>query len=207
MQKGQNSHFTLGWKFSVFSPTWKVRVSQKKITLGWISPRLRVTCLLHFVKKHHRIYINHDQILSYEEFSIFYFRKICIISILNSRYWLLFLKVCFQNNDNHLIKIWWLQMSSENSCTEVLKIYSKFTGEHPNLLHIFRTSFLKNTSKWLLPSVWVGFNITSILVGLSGVLKHAETFIKFLRLYTSQKSIGKWSWGSALKSPIKVILP
>ena len=48
----------------------------------------------------------------------------------------------------------------------VLKIYSKFTGEHPcrsvisnkfrhgyspvNLLHIFRTPFGKNTSGWLL---------------------------------------------------------
>ena len=45
----------------------------------------------------------------------------------------------------------------------VLKIYSKFTGEHPsrsvisikllshvNLLHIFRTPFPKNTSGWLL---------------------------------------------------------
>ena len=39
----------------------------------------------------------------------------------------------------------------------VLKVCSKFTGEHPcrsafsiNLLHIFRTSLLKNTSGWLL---------------------------------------------------------
>ena len=36
----------------------------------------------------------------------------------------------------------------------VLKICSKFTGEHPwrsvNLLHIFRTPFPKNTSEWLL---------------------------------------------------------
>ena len=54
-----------------------------------------------------------------------------------------------------------------SSCSEVslgkgaLKISSKFTGEHPyrsvisikllpNLLHIFRTPFPKNTSGWLL---------------------------------------------------------
>ena len=61
---------------------------------------------------------------------------------------------------------------------DVLKIYNKFTGEHPcqsvisinllcnfieitlqhryspvNLLHIFRTHFLTNTSKWLLPAI------------------------------------------------------
>ena len=34
--------FTLGSKFSVFSPRLKVRVLKK----SWISPRLRVTCLL-----------------------------------------------------------------------------------------------------------------------------------------------------------------
>ena len=31
---------------SVFSPRWKVRVSQKKFTPGWISPRLRATYFL-----------------------------------------------------------------------------------------------------------------------------------------------------------------
>ena len=52
MQKGQNILFTTGRKFSVFSPKWKVRVSQKNLTPRWnftprwISPRLRVTCLL-----------------------------------------------------------------------------------------------------------------------------------------------------------------
>ena len=46
MQKGQNIHFTSGWKFSVFSPRWKVLVSQNKFTAGWISPCLRLTCLL-----------------------------------------------------------------------------------------------------------------------------------------------------------------
>ena len=65
---------------------------------------------------------------------------------------------------------------------DVLKIYSKFTGEHPcqnvisinllcnfieitlqhrcssvNLLHIFRTPFLKNTSKWLLLAIVLSF--------------------------------------------------
>ena len=32
----------------------------------------------------------------------------------------------------------------------VLKICSKCTREHPNLLHIFRTPLYKNTSGWLL---------------------------------------------------------
>ena len=66
---------------------------------------------------------------------------------------------------------------------DVLKICSKFTGEHPcrsvisikllwnlspvNLMHIFRTPFLKNTSGWLL--LWsliflVGFQSFSILL-------------------------------------------
>ena len=39
MQKGQNIHFTPGWKFSIFSPRWKVRVSQIKFTPGWNEAR------------------------------------------------------------------------------------------------------------------------------------------------------------------------
>ena len=108
MQKDQNIHFTLGWNFSVFSPRWKVLVSQKKFTPRWISPRLRVTCL----RKHTCIRCSHPEV--------------------------------FQGK-------------------HVLKICSKFTGEHPyrsaisikllqhgcsplNFLHVFRTAFLKNTS-------------------------------------------------------------
>ena len=45
-QKTENFHPVVKWIFPVFSPRWKVRVSQKNFTLGWISPRLRVTCLL-----------------------------------------------------------------------------------------------------------------------------------------------------------------
>ena len=51
-----------------------------------------------------------------------------------------------------------------------LEICSKFTGEHPllhgcspvNLLHIFRTHFLKNISGWLLlPTYWEYTNIST----------------------------------------------
>ena len=38
--------FHPGVEFSVFSPRWKIRISQKSLTPGWISPGLRVTCLL-----------------------------------------------------------------------------------------------------------------------------------------------------------------
>ena len=66
---------------------------------------------------------------------------------------------------------------------DVLKICSKFTGEHScrsaisiettlrhgcspvNLLHIFRTPFLKNTSGWLLLNscIWLTFQSISLL--------------------------------------------
>ena len=63
MQKGQNIHFTPGWKFPVFSPRWKVRVSKKKFTpgwnftTGWISPRLHVTCLLKYLLSANELFI------------------------------------------------------------------------------------------------------------------------------------------------------
>ena len=64
----------------------------------------------------------------------------------------------------HVLKEMWTRSSQPEMFLEkgVLKICSKFTGEHPcrttlrhgcspvNLLHIFRTPFLKNTYEWLL---------------------------------------------------------
>ena len=96
----------------------------------------------------------------------------------------------------------------------VLKICSKFTGEHPcrnaisiklqsnyieiafwhgcspaNLLHIFRTPFLKNTSRQLSLNIAYQTNhsIPLILVIFSTILLRA-TFFSFLCLYLLQCS-------------------
>ena len=76
----------------------------------------------------------------------------------------------------------------------VLKICSKFIGEHPcrsvisiitlwhgcspvYLLHIFRTTFSKNTSGWLLLNVVVSY------VGFSRLFLHSKIFPSGLQLY------------------------
>ena len=60
-----------------------------------------------------------------------------------------------------------------------LKIYSKFTGEHPcrsvNLLYTFRTPFSKNASGGVL-----------LNVGITQVLTLLNILVKFLFLVNSQ---------------------
>ena len=112
-------------------------------------------------------------------------KLIHLIDILNDLIliylWFLFMKVYFQNSGNHLMEI-----------IEIILFQSH--GDNP-------VSIAYEFWKLLYELV----NIASLLVGLSGFLKHVGTFIKFLRLCTSQKSIRKWSWVSALESPIFIL--
>ena len=90
----------------------------------------------------------------------------------------------------------------------VLKICSKFTGEHPcrnlsemtlrhwcspvNLLHIFRTSFPKNTSRWLLVFLDTASDIFCLIISLSKNLIESsikEIGIEFLRHIDFKNSV------------------
>ena len=109
------------------------------------------------------------------------------------------------------------------------KICSKFTGEHPcqsvisikvksnfteialrhgcspvNLLHIFRTPFLRNTSVWLLLWYWIISEITVQSSAQNGILHYFFRVTLGIDVWTffSGQSLSKPSWFSNItKTP------